>query len=111
MTAVSADSEERATRVKSGQILPQRRFAYEFRPASAREWSLSFSAGGGDRSPEREEQSLLAEPALFLVRPSGMICFSSGANHSLRETNLLRYHRPNRLRACQSYPARGRSRF
>lgn len=78
MTAISADNEERATRVKSGQSLPQRRFAYEFRLASAREWSLSFSAGGGDRSPELEERSLLAEPALFLVRHSGMICRLSG---------------------------------
>ncbi|AOG03717.1 peroxiredoxin-like family protein [Bosea sp. RAC05] len=107
VTALSTDSEERATRAKTEWSLPRLRLGHGFSPTSAREWGLFLSTGRGVTSIGVEEPALFAEPGLFLVRPDGTLYFSSVQTMPFARPALADILGAIDFVVAKDYPARG----
>lgn len=73
VTALSADSHERAEQAKTDWALQNLRLAYGVPIAVLRAWGLHISKSNGPVSTGVNEPEYFGEPGLFLVRPDGRL--------------------------------------
>ena len=99
--AVSADSEERATRAKQDWCLDALRLGYGLDLGTARKWGLFISAGMG-KEPEQ-----FAEPGIFLIKPDGALYFAAIQNMPFARPPLDEILGAIDFVVKNDYPARG----
>ena len=76
VVAVSMDSEDRAAVVHEEWETGNVPLAYDLSEEQARKWGLYISKGREDS----DEPEKFSEPALFLVRPDGTLCYAAVQN-------------------------------
>ncbi len=100
--SVSAETKERATRMRDEWNLGNVPLAYGLTEVQMREWGLFVSRGIKDTEP-----AIFSEPALFLIAPDGSVYYEAILSMPVGRPRLDELLRGIDYWAANDYPARG----
>lgn len=107
VVAISSDTEERAQEMAKKVSANGVRFAYGLPLPVARQWGLYISESRGKTSIGIEEPALFSEPAVYIVRPDGMLYYGAVQTMPFARPAFADLVAAIDFAVSKSYPARG----
>ncbi|MEQ8207138.1 MAG: peroxiredoxin-like family protein [Woeseia sp.] len=107
ITAVSTDTEERATKMAEKVNGSGVKIAYGLSLQDARHWGLFISGSLGKTSLGIEEPKLFSEPAVYLIKPDGTLYYSAVQSMPFARPSAQDLLAAIDFAIAKDYPARG----